>query len=48
MGKGRSSSPIGDPDVELEPRTLGSQPEPKGDAQPLSHSGAPGSQRFDA
>ena len=25
----------------LYPRTLGSQPEPKADAQPLSHPGAP-------
>ena len=27
-------------DVGLDPRTLGSQPEPKADAQPLSHPGA--------
>ena len=32
-----------EPDVGLDPRTLGSNPEPKGDAQPLSHSGIPGS-----
>ena len=29
------------PDAELDPKTPGSQPEPKADAQPLSHSGAP-------
>ena len=28
-------------DAGLDPRTLGSQPEPKADAQPLSHPGAP-------
>ena len=27
------------PDVGLDPRTLGSQPEPKADTQPLSHPG---------
>ena len=36
MGRGRSK-----PDVGLDPRTLGSRPEPKADAQPLSHPGAP-------
>ena len=30
-----------EPDVGLDPRTLGSRPEPKADAQPLSHSGIP-------
>ena len=30
-----------EPDVVLDPRTLGSLPEPKADAQPLSHPGAP-------
>ena len=30
-----------EPDVGLDPRTLGSQPEPKADAQPLSQRGAP-------
>ena len=29
------------PDAGLNPRTLGSRPEPKADAQPLSHPGAP-------
>ena len=27
----------GEPDVGLDPRTSGSQPEPKADTQPLSH-----------
>ena len=31
----------GEPDVEFDPRTPGSQPVPKADAQPLSQSGAP-------
>ena len=30
-----------EPDVRLNPRTPGSQLEPKADAQPLSHPGAP-------
>ena len=30
-------APHGKPDVELHPRTLGSQSEPKVDAQPLNH-----------
>ena len=30
-------APCGDPDVGLIPSTLGSRPEPKGDAQLLSH-----------
>ena len=34
-------APYGEPDAELDPRTLGSHPEPKADAQPLSHPGAP-------
>ena len=29
-----------EPDVGLDPRTPGSRPEPKADAQPLSHPGA--------
>ena len=33
--------PYGEPDVGLDPRTPGSQPEPKAYAQPLSHQGAP-------
>ena len=34
-GYGRSS--YGEPDAGLNPRTLGSQPEPKADTEPLSH-----------
>ena len=34
-------APCGEPDEGLDPRTLGSQPEPKADAQPLSHPDAP-------
>ena len=31
-----------EPDAGLDPGTPGSHPEPKGDAQPLSHPGTPG------
>ena len=34
-------APSGEPDVRLDLRTPGSRPEPKADAQPLSHLGAP-------
>ena len=34
-------APCGKPDVGLDPRTLGSRPEPKADTRPLSHSGPP-------
>ena len=34
-------APYRDPDGELDPRTPASLPEPKADAQPLSHPGAP-------
>ena len=34
-------APPGEPDAGLDPRTPGSQPEPKADAQTLSHPGAP-------
>ena len=34
-------APCREPDVGLDPRTLGSYPEPKADAQPLSHPGIP-------
>ena len=34
-------TPCGEPDAGLNPRTLGSPPEPKEDAQPLSHPGIP-------
>ncbi len=33
-------APCREPDVGLDPRTPGSLPEPKADAQPLSHPGA--------
>ena len=33
------AGPRGEPDVGLDPRTPGSCPEPKADAQPLSHPG---------
>ena len=33
--------PQGEPDAGLGPRTPGLQPEPKAEAQPLSHPGAP-------
>ncbi|CAK7315610.1 hypothetical protein VULLAG_LOCUS19161 [Vulpes lagopus] len=34
-------APCGEPDEGLNPRTPGSRPEPKADAQPLSHAGVP-------
>ena len=34
-------APCGAPDAGLDPSTLASYPEPKADAQPLSHPGAP-------
>ena len=34
-------APLGKPDVGLDPRTLEVHPEPKADAQPLSHPGPP-------
>ena len=34
-----------EPDAGLDPRTSGSRPEPKADAQPLSHLGAPKGER---
>ena len=34
-------APGGDPDAGLDPRTSGSRPELKADAQPLSHPGVP-------
>ena len=33
-------APCEEPNVGLDPRTPGSRPEPKADAQPLSHPGA--------
>ena len=40
-GRGRETGSLQEPDAGLDPRTLGSCPEPKADAQPLSHPGAP-------
>ena len=40
-GRGRSRLPHGKPDARLDPRTPGSHPEPKADAQVLSHRGLP-------
>ena len=37
----KKQAPCGEPDAGLDPRTLGSYPEPKADAQPLSHPGIP-------
>ena len=34
-------APCGGPDVGLDPRTMGSKPEPKADTQALSHPGTP-------
>ena len=39
--RGEKQAPCGEPDAELDPRTLGSRPEPKADVQPLSPPGAP-------
>ena len=36
-------APCREPNIGLDPRTLGSQSEPKADAQPLSHPGTPSS-----
>ena len=36
-----NQAPCRETDIGLHPRTPGSQPEPKADAQPLSYSGAP-------
>ena len=46
-GRGRSSLPEEEPDVGLDPITSGSRPEPKADAQPLCHPGAPGLYLFE-
>ena len=35
-------APCGEPNAGLNPRTPGSQPEPKADVQPPSHAGVPG------
>ena len=36
-----NQAPCGEPNAELDPRTRGSRPELKADAQPLSHPGVP-------
>ena len=41
IGRGRARLPCGEPNVGLDPRTWGSPPEPKADAQPLSHPEVP-------
>ena len=41
MGRGRSRLPVGEPDAGLDPKTPGSHPEPKADAQLQSHPGIP-------
>ena len=41
IGRGKKQAPCGEPDMGLDPRIPGSWPEPKADAQPLSHPGAP-------
>ena len=40
----QKQTPCGEPDAGLNPRPPGSCPEPKADAQPLSHPGAPENQ----
>ena len=40
-GRGRSRLPRREPSAELDPRTPGSRPELKADAQPPSHPGGP-------
>ena len=39
--QGKKQAPCREPDVGLDPRTLGSHPDPKADAQPLSDPGVP-------
>ena len=45
-GRGRSRLHEGRPDVGLDPGTPGSGPEPKAEAQPLSHPGVPAQENF--
>ena len=44
--QGEKQVPCGEPDEGLDPGTPGSRPEPKADAQPLSHPGAPSKDVF--
>ena len=39
-GQRENQAPCREPDMELDPRTLGSCPEPEADAEPPSHPGA--------
>ena len=39
QGQREKQAPCREPDAELDPRTPGSRPEPKAEAQPLSHPG---------
>ena len=41
MQREENQAPCREPDMGLDPETPGSRPEPKADAQPLSHPGAP-------
>ena len=41
QAEGEAVSLRGEPDAGFDPGTPGSQPEPKADAQPLSHPGTP-------
>ena len=41
QAEGEKQAPCREPDARLNPRTPGSQPKPKADAQPLSHPGVP-------
>ena len=41
IGRGRTRLPVGSPNAGLNPGAPGSRPEPKADAQPLSHPGTP-------
>ena len=45
-GRGRSRLHAREPDVGLDPRTPGSCPEPKADAQSVSHPGVPALELF--
>ena len=41
QAEGEKQAPHREPDVGLDPQAPGSPPEPKADAQPLSHTGIP-------
>ena len=44
--QGEKQAPCEKPNVGLDPRTLGSRLEPKADAQPLNHPGAPAKKKI--